>query len=314
MKDQNDTSTMEITTVIGCKIRCAYCPQNKLMRTYSKRSNIYKMTFDTFKSCLDKIPLNVHIHFSGMAEPWLNPECTKMLLYAHQQGYEVSVYTTTVGMLTSDVKNIESIPFGHFNVHLADKERYSKIEISDNYLETIDAILKSKIQNREYMTMGKLHPEVQQLIRKRIPKTRMLSRAGNLEGKVCPPIPPRLEGPIRCRSAGNLFNHNVLLPNGDVIICCMDYGMQHILGNLISSNYTSIFKGKEFFKLQKGLHDDSINILCRYCENASPLNEYNFLKKKNLVKKVTELVKKFIDSANQKLSGIVIADTLKSML
>lgn len=291
---------MEITTVIGCKIRCTYCPQNNLTRAYAKRSNIYKMTFDTFKRCLDKIPLNVHIDFSGMAEPWLNPECTKMLLYAHERGHDIAVYTTTVGMTTSDVENFESIPFRHFNVHLADKERYSKIEINDNYLETIDAILKSKIQNREYMTMGKLHPKVHQLIKKRISRTRMLSRAGNLEGKVYPPIPPRSKGPIRCRSAGNLFNHNVLLPNGDVLICCMDYGMQHILGNLISSSYTSIFKGKEFFKLQKGLDDDSIDILCRYCENASPLDEYNLPEKENLVKKVKTLVKRFVHSANQK--------------
>ena len=291
---------MEITSVIGCKIRCTYCPQDKLMRAYAKRSNIYKMTFDTFKRCLDKIPLNVHIDFSGMAEPWLNPECTKMLLYAHERGYGIAIYTTTVGMTTSDVENFESIPFRQFNVHLADKERYSKIEVNDNYLETIDAILKSKIQNREYMTMGKLHPKVQQLIKKSISRTRMLSRAGNLEGKVYPPIPPRSKGPIRCRSAGNLFNHNVLLPNGDVLICCMDYGMQHILGNLISSSYTSIFKGKEFFKLQKGLDDDSLDILCRYCENASPLDEYNLPEKENLVKKVKALVKRFVHSANQK--------------
>jgi len=264
------------------------------MRTYAKRSNIYKMTLDTFKSCLDKIPLNVHIHFSGMAEPWLNPECTKMLLYAHQQGYEVSVYTTTVGMLTSDFKNIESIPFRHFNVHLADKEGYSKIEIDDNYLETVDAILKSNIQNREYMTMGKLHPKVQQLIKKRISRTRMLSRAGNLEGKAYPPIPPRSKGPIRCRSAGNLFNHNVLLPNGDVLICCMDYGMQHILGNLMSSNYSSVFNGKEFYELQKGLDDDSLDILCRYCENASPLDEYNLPEKNDLGSKIKKYIHKFV--------------------
>jgi len=74
MKNQTNISTMEITTVIGCKIRCAYCPQSKLMKKYAEKSNIYKMTFDTFKSCLDKIPFNVQIDFSGMGEPWMNPE------------------------------------------------------------------------------------------------------------------------------------------------------------------------------------------------------------------------------------------------
>jgi hypothetical protein len=56
------------------------------------------MTFDTFKQCLDKIPLHIHIHFSGMSEPWLNPECTRMLLYAHEKGYEMAVYATAVGV------------------------------------------------------------------------------------------------------------------------------------------------------------------------------------------------------------------------
>jgi hypothetical protein len=177
---------------------------------------------------------------------------------------------------------------------LADKERHSKIEISDNYLETIDAIFKSKIQNREYMTMGKLHPKVQQLIKKRIQKTKMWSRAGNLRLKTYPPIPPRLKGPIFCRSAGNLFNHNILLPNGDVIVCCMDYGMQHILGNLVSSDYTSLFDNKDFYKLQKGLNDDSIDILCRYCENASPLEEYNLAEKKDIRSKIKKYVNKLI--------------------
>lgn len=291
---------LEITTVIGCKIRCTYCPQDKLIKAYAKRSNIYKMTFDTFEQCLDKIPLHIHIHFSGMAEPWLNPECTRMLLYAHEKGYEIAVYTTAVGMTPLDVEKIESIPFRIFSVHLPDKEKYSKIEVNDNYLETIGAISKSKIQNREYMTMGTLPPEVQQLIKKHISRTSMVSRAGNLEGKMCPSVPTKLKGPIRCRSCGNLFDHNVLLPNGDVLLCCMDYGMQHILGNLISSNYTSLFNGEEFCELQKGLDDDSFDILCRYCENASPLDEYNFLKKQNVVKKVKELIKRFIHSANQK--------------
>ena len=87
---------MEIATVIGCKNRCTYCPQDKLIKAYAKRSKNYKMTLDTFKQCLDKIPPHIHIHFSGMAEKWLNPECTRMLLHAHKKGYEIAVYTTAV--------------------------------------------------------------------------------------------------------------------------------------------------------------------------------------------------------------------------
>ena len=291
---RKNMADLEITTVIGCKIRCAYCPQDKLVKAYAKRNNIYKMTFDTFKQCLDKIPLHIHIHFSGMAEPWLNPECTRMLLYAHEKGYEIAVYTTAVGMTPLDVEKIESIPFRIFSVHLPDKERYSKIEVSDNYLETIGAISKSKIQNLEHMTMGTLPSEVRRLLKKRISKTSMLSRAGNIEGKTNVPTPTKLKGPIRCRSCSNLLNHNVLLPNGDVLLCCMDYGMQHILGNLILSDYTSLFNSKEFNRLQKGLNDDSLDVLCRHCENASSLEEYNLPKKTNMAIKIKAYISKFV--------------------
>jgi hypothetical protein len=70
----------------------------------------------------------------------------------------------------------------------------------------------------------------------------MLSRAGNIEGKMDVPTPTKLKGPIRCRSCNDLLNHNVLLPNGDVLLYCMDYGMKHILGNLLSVDYASLFE------------------------------------------------------------------------
>jgi hypothetical protein len=74
----------------------------------------------------------------------------------------------------------------------------------------------------------------------------------------------------------------------------MDYGMKHILGNLVSSDYTSLFNSEEVHKLQKGLNDDSLDILCRYCENASTLDEYKLTKKKNMVRKVKKYVNRFL--------------------
>ena len=74
-------ATLEITTQIGCKNNCNYCPQETLVKAYKARSDVFEMSFDIFKKCLDKIPKTVRIDFSGMAEPWLNADCTKMVLY-----------------------------------------------------------------------------------------------------------------------------------------------------------------------------------------------------------------------------------------
>ena len=191
--------TIDITTNVGCSVRCAFCPQDKLLPAYRDRGGPRQMTFAAFREILRKIPPDTALDFSGMAEPWLNPDCTEMLLHAHERGYEVAAFTTTIGMDQADVARIQSIPFRRFVVHLPDTERYSKIEVSDAYLQMLANIVGSGIPNREFMTMGTLPREVAAVIGRRIKRTRMMSRAGNLTNVRAP---ERLAGPIRCRSCG----------------------------------------------------------------------------------------------------------------
>ena len=56
-----------VTTRIGCKVACSYCPQSKLIKNYLKRSKITQMSFETFKKCIDKIPRKVKIIFIAIA-------------------------------------------------------------------------------------------------------------------------------------------------------------------------------------------------------------------------------------------------------
>jgi hypothetical protein len=256
---------LEITTTVGCKIQCIYCPQDKFIKAYSKRSSITQMCFDEFKVCLNKIPLNVVIDFSGMSEPWLNPDCTNMLLYAHKRGYRIRVYTTLVGLSLLDIDLFKSIPFEHFSVHLPSDEGYEKIKVNENYLNILDKISKSNISNITYHIHGeRIHSKLKGLISNNIEPMGTLTRAGNTEIKINnSPIPHKKTGILTvCQK----LYQNILLPNGDVILCCMDYGMYHILGNLLSDDYPSLFKSKEFLNIQKGLGDDSLDILCRNCE------------------------------------------------
>jgi len=256
---------MEITTRIGCQMMCTYCPQNKLIKAYSAKSSIFLMSFDNFKICLDKIPATTQIHFSGMAEPWLNPECTKMLIYAHEKGHKIIVYTTLIGMQPKDVELIKNIPFKIFKVHLPDTESHSRIQIDETYLKTLKKLTESNIQNISYMTMGTLCPQVKEMVNIQAVKPSFNSRAGNI-GAEKDTEPTKIKtGKIRCEASGNMLDHNVLLPNGDVLLCCMDYGMKHTLGNLLSDNYASLFNGDEFSKIKNGLLNDSIDILCRKC-------------------------------------------------
>lgn len=246
-------SNLEITTVIGCKNMCPYCPQEKLLNAY--KDNIRIMSFETFKKCVDKVPIDSEIHFTGMAEPFLNPDCAKMIEYAFQKGHKIVLSTTLVGL--KDISILRKIPFKSFVVHLPSKD--STIPVDEIYLKTLKDLSESGIEI-SYVYFGTLHPN----ININIPATQSLmnSRAGNLGGK-----PRRRKGEIVCKRT-----QPILLPNGDVVLCCMDYGLKHILGNLLRNNYNDLFSGNEYQNILKGWKNSETDMLCRNCEFAKNVN------------------------------------------
>ncbi len=267
---------MEITTNIGCKISCKYCPQKKFVDSYKKRSNIFVMTFKTFKKCIDKIPTKEEIRFSGMSEPWLNKKCTKMLLYANKRKHKISIFTTLVGMKISDIDVIESVAIRFLAVHLPNQAMTEKININEHYLKVLQRLSKSKIKFSLHTRLKATIPlKLKKILRNLNVELRPLSnRAGNINLKSVSPL-QRKRGKIRCAWKPNLrtSNYTVLLPNGDVLFCCQDFGMQHILGNLLLHNYKSLF-GKEFLSIKKNMQQDKApDSLCRHCEHAIKIDK-----------------------------------------
>ena len=266
--------TMEFTTSIdvknGCVVDCVFCPQRTLQESYKGNK---LLSFDDFVTCVDKIPKEIRITFAGFTEPWLNPNCTDMLLYAHERGHPISVFTTGIGMKVEDIERIKHVPFagqpnGGFTLHLPDRERKAKHPITNNYLKVIKKFneTSSEIKNFTFMSMGELHDSVKPYFSKpHIPE--MWSRARNLLHESI--LKPELlnlkdqyksvyhgEGQKTCGCLEKLY-HNVVLPNGDVSLCCMDYGLEHIVGNLLDQEYEDVIPK----------HNTCFN-LCRFCENG----------------------------------------------
>ena len=48
-----------------------------------------------------------------------------------------------------------------------------------------------------------------------------------------------------------------MFPDGTLVVCCQDYGMKHVLGNLLEESWEEIRAGKEFQYFRKGLTADS---------------------------------------------------------
>jgi len=268
--------TMEITTSVperGCVVDCVFCPQRLLVQRY-QGDRI--MRLEDFQRRLDSIPQEVRITFSGFVEPWLNKHCTDMVLAAHERGHPVSVFTTGIGMSVEDIERIAHIPYagdpnGGFTFHLPDSELLAKHPITPGYIRLCEWIRDNswRIKNFQLMSMGsKVHPAVAHCFDQQFVVGQMWDRAGNLSREAI--LKPELmnmrhrwnriqhtDGPRTCGCIENLY-HNVMLPNGDVSLCCMDYGLDNIIGNLDRQSYEEIVPQPE-----------TCYTICLSCENGA---------------------------------------------
>lgn len=75
------------------------------------------------------------------------------------------------------------------------------------------------------------------------------------------------KGKIICNRTKDL-NHWVLLPDGTVVLCCMDFGLKHPLGNLLTDNYDDIIAKKEYQSIISAMSDEKVDIICRKCTSS----------------------------------------------
>lgn len=192
-----------------------------------------------------------------------------MVLYANQAGHQVGVYTTLVGMKMEDIALLASVPFRFFKIHLPSDEGYEQIKVDAHYIGLLDRISSSAFGAEYHCHSKNLHYRIMPLIKENIQYHPTGKRADNLKENTIAEVssyrcyPERFRGVIGCRRS---LRNNVLLPSGDVSLCCTDFGLKHMLGNLLEMDYDDLFQSEEFQKIEEGLNDDSKDILCRYCE------------------------------------------------
>lgn len=270
------TSAVEITTRIGCKVNCKFCPQSTLLRKYyendADRTSV--MSLETFSKCLNNVPHNCVIIFSGMSEPFLNPDCLEMIKLAVSSGRAVNLYTTLVGVDISLAEQLREIPFEFVTLHVADKYGYANIPVSDEYYKMVDMLINWKQKDgRPLVNVCNAQTEPDEKILeicegKCEVLTSMFDRAGNLND---PQLFKReyLSGPLSCSICRKL-DHNVLLPDGTLLLCCMDYSMKHVLGNLLENSYEEILNGNVAERIKCDMSGEEGDILCRRCPSAHP--------------------------------------------
>jgi radical SAM protein with 4Fe4S-binding SPASM domain len=209
-----------------------------------------------------------------------------MVTHALERGFNISVYTTLYGITVADGEQIVALLTKHAQqvevlcLHLPDQNGNMRgFRPSSEYEAVLKAFVtlgNSGILRRfEAITMdkgGSVHPQLQNIVRS-LPQWSGHTRAGSLDtaqvGAQPIEITPHYTSPVSCGFTP-FYDHNVLLPNGDVVLCCMDYSVKHKIGNLMENDYFSLFASKGMAELhaentRPGYSDKSI---CKSCSRA----------------------------------------------
>jgi len=228
------------------------------------------LSLENFVAALDKVPPDVQIDFSGMCEPFLNPEAADMMVHTGQQRRTMVLYTTLVGLRERDVMMLRDLEFREIVVHVPGGTTFVYDE--QRWLDLNELFRKgTRLTPTYYVSVGQPNLRIRERLLNSYPEDRwiedsMISRAGTN-----PLLPVTLrEGGIRCSYASLRFDQNVLLPNGDVILCCMDYGRRHVLGNLFSQTYSEIYEGPIKNAVRQACLYGGL-VICRHCERAVKL-------------------------------------------
>jgi radical SAM protein with 4Fe4S-binding SPASM domain len=223
--------------------------------------------------------------FAGFSEPWANPLCNKLLQYVLEQEYNVGIYTTLYGLSKEDTDFAMSLIKKHKEqinytwLHLPDAhnnmpgwkysekwqyayERFSDIHATSMTLSSTSTV-NTQIELINNVSSWYLHTRADNLDVSKIQDQHVES-------------PPRNEFPIECTRDKN-YHSNILLPNGDVVLCCMDYGLKHIIGNLLEQPYDEIVNSTEIDSVVKSNRKETFSndTLCRTCNDTHCYTPYN---------------------------------------
>jgi hypothetical protein len=227
---------IEFSTNIGCPVNCSkYCPQDVTVKRYvGKRF----MSFEEFKAVIDKIPTDVGIVFSGFSEPFVNPDCLRMIKYVSSLNYSIVIFTTLFGVTKQTLEELIKMKYAGFCLHLPDGN-VTRFQITEEYKDNVFSAMQ-RIPNISVVLMNSLFEsnDRENIVRGILPKPKHIGW---------------------CRALSTF--QPVILPNADAYLCCMDFGLWHNLGNMITDGYDSV---KKNYRNQKPFE------LCKYCSRNTP--------------------------------------------
>ena len=249
-------SYISITTNVpekGCSVYCKkYCPQELIAKHY--KGERYMSVDSLQRFLLGVNPKTTALYFGGFTEPLANPQTVDMMEWAHQEGYQVLLFSTFAGFDPRLMERLVKIPFALFVWHLPDPEGIAHIPLNEEYWQNFKGAIKG-IKRRKFMDMSEMNFETNH--------REDIARELEVYGKIVS-IKPHTS------KRGCVFldyPRYELMPNGEMYFCCETSCLTMRVGSLYENTYRELEALHP--KLAKQYREDR-NSLCYYCCQSEP--------------------------------------------
>ena len=224
---------VDVTTHVGCPCECLkYCPQEVLVKRYTSPQK--NLTVDNFERVLKNLPKSLPINFSGFCEPFANSDLVELMEVSAREGHEIGLLTTLYGSTRAQIERLLKLKLGWVYLHLPDAQAF-RIPITQEYKDNFFELV-TNVRNLTIMQMNDTF------------------KTNNRENVTRGIAPPRKSIGV-CLVDSIEHPHPILMPNGDVYLCCMDMNLDHKVGNLLTEHYNVIRR-----RIQTGRFE-----LCQVC-------------------------------------------------
>jgi len=238
-----------LETVAGCNARCAFCPNGN----GSSKIPPGRMDWELFRKIIDESTAHRIRRISPylMNEPLLDRDFGEKIRYiAERRGKNNCLIKINTNASLLDEEMARSLIGSgldriHFSCHGISKESYeaSMQGLSlEKTLANIDRFLSLLNKNGAKRPMVAVTMAKTKLIEQELPRIKTYWQARGvsvhirpLENRANPEISEKdlaLQSWSKFSSCKRLFTQASILTNGDMVLCCVDYGYTTVLGNV----------------------------------------------------------------------------------
>jgi len=278
-----------IQTTSFCNGACIFCPypevKNELPQGIMEEELFRKIVDECSRYKVERIMPYL------MNEPLLDPHLVSRIKYIKEKNPDTSVHILTNGSILNPELSHSLIRSGldwiGFSVHGIRKKTFEEtmgLPFEETMNQIQDFICQAEETRRisEFIMVTFLgHPNLSDRERQEIFEfwqrrgierisffEKPISRAGNVSAL------PKVRHPS-VSGCGSIWAREMLhvLYNGEVVLCCMDWRREYVLGNLKEQSISEVWNSEPYIKMRRmvsGKEPSPSWFLCKRCEEALP--------------------------------------------